>query len=432
MAQSVAGQAAERVTDQSALGRIVARLTGRLHLQRLAAIEEKIGRFGRAHREDLAEQRRHLHDVQSVLVTRATAETVADLRRRVEDLQRSFAHQDRAFAEAFERVRLLDEQGIDDRRFARRIEELLRHDRPVIVGPWTGEVGFELLYWVPFVRWAVTTYRIPAERLVVVSRGGVLSWYRDLAARYVDVFSLFTPDDFRAATEDSKKQRRVGAFDATVVKRVTAAHGLTRADLLHPGMMYRLLMPFWRDVASMARVEKYAAYAPISVEEDPVLRELPGEYVAARFYFSDCFPDTTANRAFAAAVVKAMSRHAPLVLLNTPSAVDDHRDLDLAGVRTVTIAARHMAPERNLAVQTAVIARARAFVGTYGGYSYLAPLCGVPTIAFYSDRTFKACHLHVAHRALERLGNAALVPMHVSDLPLLRLVASAAGVETTP
>ncbi len=36
-----------------------------------------------------------------------------------------------------------------------------------------------------------------------------------------------------------------------------------------------------------------------------------------------------------------------------------------------------MTPERNLAVQTAVIARARAFVGTYGGYSYLAPFCGV-------------------------------------------------------
>jgi hypothetical protein len=189
-------------------------------------------------------------------------------------------------------------------------------------------------------------------------------------------------------------------------------------------------MPFWRDVASMARVEKYSTYARITAEEDPVLRELPDEYVAARFYFSDCFPDTPANRAFAATVVNAMSRHAPVVVLHAPSAVDDHRDLDLAGDRTVTIPARHMVPERNLAVQTAVITRARAFVGTYGGYSYLAPLCGVPTFAFYSDRTFKTHHLHVAHRALEQLGTAALVPMHVSDFPLLRLVAGAAGIET--
>ena len=36
-------------------------------------------------------------------------------------------------------------------------------------------------------------------------------------------------------------------------------------------------------------------------------------------------------------------------------------------------------------MQTAVIAGARAFVGTYGGYAYLAPFCNVPAIAFYSD-----------------------------------------------
>ena len=29
---------------------------------------------------------------------------------------------------------------------------------PIVAGPWVGEVGFELLYWVPFLRWC-------AERL---------------------------------------------------------------------------------------------------------------------------------------------------------------------------------------------------------------------------------------------------------------------------
>ena len=24
---------------------------------------------------------------------------------------------------------------------------------PILVGPWLGEVGFELLYWIPFLRW---------------------------------------------------------------------------------------------------------------------------------------------------------------------------------------------------------------------------------------------------------------------------------------
>src|SRR5690606_12113029 len=138
--------------------------------------------------------------------------------------------------------------------------------------------------------------------------------------------------------------------------------------------------------------------------------DLPQDYVAARFYFSDCFPDTPSNRAFVASTLDALAKHTSVVLLDAPFAVDDHRDFSsvqaaaaspagselkvgLAGGRlpprgaaregglVISIAGR-MTPETNLAVQTAAIARARAFVGTYGGYSYLAPLHGVPSIAF--------------------------------------------------
>ena len=420
------------MTERRDLSQIVARLTGRWHLQRLAAVEEKVVTFGRAQREELAAQRQAIDRLAASLPTRASAAAVHELHRRVEDLQRSFAHQDRAFAEAFERARLLDEQGTDDRRFARRIGELLRHDRPIVVGSWTGEVGFELLYWVPFVRWVVNTYGMAPDRLLVVSRGGVSSWYGSLAARYADVFSYFSPEEFRVATEDAKKQRLVGKLDAVVLKRILAAHDLDRADLLHPGMMYRLFMPFWREVAPMSRVEQYAAHARIETADDPVLRDLPAEYIAARFYFSSCFPDTTANRAHVESIVSAISQQAPVVLLNTRFAVDDHRDVGASGSRVLMVGSEHMTPERNLAVQTAVIARARGFVGTYGGYSYLAPFCGVPAVAFYSARTYKAHHLHVAHRVFERLGGPSLALLDVATVPLVRLVLPSTLGGTTP
>jgi hypothetical protein len=80
-----------------------------------------------------------------------------------------------------------------------------------------------------------------------------------------------------------------------------------------------------------------------------------------------------------------------------------------------------MTPEGNLAVQTAVIAGARAFVGTYGGYSYLAPLYGVRSLAFYSDPdAFFAHHLDFARRTFRRLGAASLMPLDVRDVDLLR------------
>jgi hypothetical protein len=418
------------MSQEGAVRRLVARLTGQRLLDQLAVVEEKVGAFGRAQRETLAAQGRQIEALQAGLSTRASADAVRALEQRVEELQHQVRHQDRTVSDALERARVLDDQGMDDRRFTRRMEDLLQHERPVIVGPWTGEVGFELIYWVPFVRWVITTYRIPPERVWVVSRGGTRAWYGDMAAHYVDAFEFCSPDAFRSATDEAKKQRRVGAFDAEIVKRVTAAYGLGRPDLLHPGMMYRLFMPYWKDLASMTRVEERAVYERLAPGADPAPTGLPDEYVAARFYFSECFPDTPANRSFVASTIDGLSRQAPVVLLNTPFAVDDHRDVDASGSRVFTIAA-HMSPERNLAVQTAVIARARAFVGTYGGYSYLAPFCGVPSVAFYSDRSFKVHHLHVAQQIFATLGGPTLVPMDVAATPLVRL-ALAGGVATAP
>jgi hypothetical protein len=114
-----------------------------------------------------------------------------------------------------------------------------------------------------------------------------------------------------------------------------------------------------------------------------------------------------------------------VVLLNPGIRVDDHSDLAApAGNRVFSIAAG-LAPERNLAVQSAAIAGARAFVGTYGGYSYLAPLYRVPAIAFYSRRTFKSHHLHAAERAFESIGAAPLIPLDVGHASLVQLALGA-------
>lgn len=413
------------MNERGPLGRLWARATGRWQLERLAALDAKVAKFGREQQEALAQQRRLLAKIRADIAGKAGGDAVKALGRQIEDVQTSLVQQDRAIAAALERTGALDEQGVDDRRFARRIEQFLKHDRPIVIGPWTGEVGFELLYWVPFVRWVVQTYALPLDRLIVVSRGGSAPWYGELARRYVDIFSLVSVDDFRAATERAKKQRLVGAFDARLVERVIGALALDRPALLHPGMMYRLFMPYWKDQATAARIDAYTAHQAIGRVDDPVVDDLPRDYVAARFYFSECFPDTPANRSFVAEVLDTIGRQMPVVLLDTPFAVDDHRDAALSAKHIVSIAGR-MTPERNLALQTAVIGRARAFVGTYGGYSYLAPLCGVPSFAFYSARTFKVQHLHMADRVFERIGGAGLMPLDVTALPLMRLALTGA------
>src|SRR3954465_3740313 len=62
----------------------------------------------------------------------------------------------------------------------------------VIVGPWTGEVGFELLYWIPFLNWLVEQGLDPA-RLVVISRFASPPGDPPLPPPYVAVLHLLPP-----------------------------------------------------------------------------------------------------------------------------------------------------------------------------------------------------------------------------------------------
>jgi hypothetical protein len=69
-------------------------------------------------------------------------------------------------------------------------------------------------------------------------------------------------------------------------------------------------------------------------------------------------------------------------------------------------------PATNLLVQSAVVSRARAFVGTYGGFSYLAPFYGVRSVALFSKPDgFSRKHLHVAQSAFDLIGASGLLSL---------------------
>lgn len=317
------------------------------------------------------------------------------------------------------RIGIDAELELTEQRVIDRLERMRRTSQPIVVGPWTGEVGFELLYWAPFVRWAVEKFNLPAERLVIVSRGGTAAWYRLSGTRYVDVFSLATPEEFRARTEATKKQRTVRAFDRDVLRRVRTAVGGQGTQLLHPAMMYALFMPFWKDQAPLSRVLDRARYQRIEPPRPAALPPLPSRYVAARFYFSNCFPDTPENQAFVARVVETLAEHHDVVMLNPGFRPDDHVDYAAASHQRIHSLDLSGHPAENLAWQSSIIAGADAFVGTYGGFAYLAPFCGIRSIAFYSDRNYFTYHLGVAQRAFSDIGSA---PLEAIDVQTARML----------
>jgi hypothetical protein len=277
-------------------------------------------------------------------------------------------------------------------------------DSDVIVGPWTGEVGFELMYWIPFLTWLVDQ-GLSSQRMVIVSRGGAGLWYRHLTSRYVDILDLMTPDEFREQTAGKKKQydsRR--EVDKELLKKTRDRLGLNDVGVLHPAVMFRLFVGLWRRRAGIELVESFSRFQPLtrpSSMERPA--GLPSDYVVAKFYFSKAFPETTENKAFISDVLRTVSRQVPVALLSTSVRLDEHSDYQSSSGSGVFVVDAHETPQKNLERQTELIAGSRGFVGTYGGFSYLAPFYGKPSLSFFSRRGFEAHHLDLAQRVFDRL-----------------------------
>jgi len=285
----------------------------------------------------------------------------------------------------------------------------------IVAGPWLSEVGFEVLYWVPFLRFLVERFEIDPARIVIVSRGGTASWYQGIGSSYLDVFDYMTPAEFRAHMQarwddlGGQKQDEFDKWDRAVLERAGGRLSWDRRSLLHPSLMYGLFRKFWKGGAPVDHVFGHTKVVRLpQPPQDEWTAKLPDEdYVAVKFYFRPSFPDVRANRAAVQQAVARLTANTPVVALNTGLELDDHAEAAIEARDRVIPLLDGVPPNVNLHVQSVAISRARAFVGTYGGLSYLAPLYGIRSIAFYSDRRhFLSSHLAVARRAAIQTGGS--------------------------
>ena len=300
----------------------------------------------------------------------------------------------------------------------RQLLALAGGDQPIVVGPWLGEVGFELLYWIPFLRWFVEQYDVAPERLIVVSRGGsAAAWYGASAARSYDALSFMSPQEFKRRNRErhgqfgEQKQVAAASLDDDIVSAVSRAEG-HGVSVLHPSMMYRLFAPYWWGHQPLTWVRRYTRFALL--QPPPVGVDLPASYTAVKFYFNDCFKDTPENRTFVHRTIHALSEEGPVISLSTGIDVDDHTpcEPDVSALQSIRDL---LTPVNNLAVQSAIVAGARRFVGTYGGFAYLAPFCGVPAMSYHSDPDgFSMRHLDLARDVLASNNSPAL--LQVADV----------------
>lgn len=295
----------------------------------------------------------------------------------------------------------------------REIAAVARGRRPIIVGPWLSEVGFEVLYWIPFLRWFEDRYRVDRERVVAVSRGGIADWYRDVADRYVEIFDHVTPETFsirnaqRREEHESggQKQTVQGSLDRDILSAAMHQTGLENAAVCHPSLMYRLFTEFWLGNRAVDLVLSHTRHLRLSVGAPSDLG-LPTRYVAAKFYTGAALPDTSEYRGALRDLVRMVAHQMPVVMLDTGMATDEHEDYLFHDIPNVLSLRDRLTPRTNLGVQASVIGGAERFVGTCGSVAWMAPMLGVDTTAVYAEDRFLASHIMFASQVFGRMGAA--------------------------
>jgi hypothetical protein len=310
-----------------------------------------------------------------------------------------------------------------ERRVAQALARAAARDQPIIVGPWASEVGYEALYWIPFLRWAVDRYGVSPERVIAISRGGTESWYEGIAARYVDIFELIDPEEFTRQLADRRergdqKQLAASEFDRELIQLASHRLGVRDAACWHPGLMYQLFRAFWHGDRSLDFLLSHTDFRMRrSARPSAADPALPAGYAAVKFYTGPALPDTAVNREAAHGLVRRLADQMPVVMLDTAWSTDEHRDYAFDRIPGVTTVRPSLNPRTNLGVQTRVIAGAKMFVGTCGGLAWLAPLLNVETVAVYADDRYLAAHLYAA-RYIYRRHQAA--PFSTVSIPALR------------
>src|SRR5688572_3209459 len=220
--------------------------------------------------------------------------------------------------------------------------------KPIVLGPWRSELGFEHLYYLPFLHWAQRYAGISPDRCLALSRGGMGKLYP--ASSSVDLYDLRGVDAVRLEnttdhqTRGIQKQTTVTPWDRQVAADAIAQSWMDgqidcneadvarrRFHLLHPSWMYWLLDDYWEEKRGVRYVVEHCAFEDMPIPSLPEGFGLPEKFVAVRFYERATFPLVPEVQQYVREMVSNLAARRPVVLLNQAGHFDDHSDLPLSG-----------------------------------------------------------------------------------------------------
>ena len=287
---------------------------------------------------------------------------------------------------------------------------------PLLVGPCLAGTAWEVLFWLPFLKWMRRQLgaRPPAT---AVSRCGVGAWYEGIASAFVDIYDLVSPEQFELRNQErarsrSLKQVEISAFERELVQRASDQAGLSATEIVHPSLLLGLSAEIWRGRAPLSALVERGIFERLPEPGKSV--NLPESYVAVSFFFSKYFPDAPENRARIVDAVQTASTRTPVVVLGDHEWLWTDARLANRGKGVESIAPSSV-PRRHRLVEAEVIGRARAVVGTINGPVTLAPFSGVPAICLHpSSGGMLDFNVGALRQAADALGGARLVTAPVA------------------
>ncbi len=298
--------------------------------------------------------------------------------------------------------------------FFKRLSET---NKKIIIGPYLSDIGFEILYWIPFVRWIMKEFNVKKENTIVISRYGTRVWYSDITKDYVDILELMDEPEFekeqaiRIKTAGNIKQFTVSEFEKNIINEVLDNKNMGDYELLHPSTMYKLFTSVWNQTFPINYILDHLEFKNITDKPDTAVSlpcHLPQEFIAVRLDNTAYIPATPQTTYMVKLLVEKIADRMPVVLLNNGIEVDFHKewaiDFDHENIFKIT---GQTDRRQHFFLQTQIMQKASGFFGTHGGASYLAALCDIPSLTFYLSEigAHYPVHLKIFESACDELNS---------------------------
>lgn len=278
-----------------------------------------------------------------------------------------------------------------------------RRPKCVWFGPFTGEVGYELLYWRGFIAACQEQLKLGPDEIGVISRGGVEGWYSKFASNYLDLYSI----GGESLVGELQTDLYPISFDRRHRSLVTVARG-SRRYWIHPRQLHQAIAEFKARPDRLEKTKSIVSHSPISKDDllnvspelllvwRSIAKSLPKQYFTIKVYSGSNLNNPN-HLNHITRTLQSLGTEIPLVGLGRTVTTDSHSDWT-ANLKSVAQPMQAVDPSINLGIQSLLIAHSSGFIGTYGGFSYLPLYLRIPTLAIKDGETFQK----PAHEVMEK------------------------------